>query len=46
MIGVDDARTGDAVCAVVVVEPANRPEEAALEQWCRQTLAHYKVPTR
>ncbi len=46
VIGVDDPVTGDAVCAVVVVEPANRPEPSELDEWCRRSLAHYKVPTR
>jgi long-chain acyl-CoA synthetase len=45
VIGVDDPVTGDAVCAVVVVEPANRPETSDLDDWCRRSLAHYKVPS-
>ncbi len=45
VIGVDDPVTGDAVCAVVVVESANRPETSELEDWCRRSLAHYKVPS-
>jgi len=46
VIGVDDPLTGDAVCAVVVVDPVARPEPGELEAWCRRGLAHYKVPTR
>jgi acyl-CoA synthetase (AMP-forming)/AMP-acid ligase II len=45
VLGVDDPLTGDAVCAVVVVDPANRPESAELEAFCRETLSHYKVPS-
>lgn len=45
VIGVDDPLTGDAVCAVVVVDGAERLETAELEAWCRRSLAHYKVPT-
>lgn len=46
VVGVDDPLTGDAVCAVVVVDPAaERPETAELEAWCRRALAHYKVPS-
>ena len=44
-VGVDDPLTGDAVCAFVVVDPANRPETSELEDWCRRSLAHYKVPS-
>ncbi|MEZ4333181.1 MAG: class I adenylate-forming enzyme family protein [Myxococcota bacterium] len=46
VLGVDDPLTGDAVCAVVVVDPGERPEPRELDAWCRQALAHYKVPTR
>lgn len=45
VVGVDDPLSGDAVCAVVVHAPDDRPEPAALEVWCRRSLAHYKVPT-
>ena len=45
VFAVDDELTGDAVCAVVVAgESAVSVEELAA--WCRQSLAHYKVPTR
>jgi long-chain acyl-CoA synthetase len=40
---VDDADTGDAVCAVVVAAGAVSIEE--LEVWCLTRLAPYKVPT-
>ena len=45
IVGVDDPLTGDAVCALVVVDPADAPARAELEDWCRRSLAHYKVPT-
>jgi acyl-CoA synthetase (AMP-forming)/AMP-acid ligase II len=45
VVGVDDSLTGDAVCAVVVVEAGSRAEAAELEAWCRRALAHYKVPS-
>lgn len=45
IVGVDDALTGDAVCALVVVDPVDAPSEAELADWCRRSLAHYKVPT-
>ena len=46
VLAVDDALTGDAVCAVVVVAPGSGVTEEGLEAWCREALAHYKVPTR
>lgn len=45
VVGVDDPLTGDAVCAVVVVDSSDSPEPAELEAWCRRSLAHYKVPS-
>jgi acyl-coenzyme A synthetase/AMP-(fatty) acid ligase len=44
VFAVDDPKTGDAVCAVVVAEGV--PSFAELEAWCRTRLAAYKVPTR
>jgi acyl-CoA synthetase (AMP-forming)/AMP-acid ligase II len=46
VLAVDDPLTGDAVCAVVVVAPGSAPSSEELDAWCRQSLAHYKVPTR
>ncbi|MFD7131129.1 class I adenylate-forming enzyme family protein [Streptomyces sp. NPDC059894] len=46
VIAVDDETTGDAVCAVVVVQNGAGVTEQELEAWCRKSLAHYKVPTR
>jgi acyl-CoA synthetase (AMP-forming)/AMP-acid ligase II len=46
VFAVDDAVTGDAVCAVVVTEPASTVTADDLSEWCRTSLAHYKVPTR
>jgi long-chain acyl-CoA synthetase len=45
VFAVDDALTGDAVCAVVVAD-ASTVDADALAAWCRSALAHYKVPTR
>jgi acyl-CoA synthetase (AMP-forming)/AMP-acid ligase II len=44
VFAVDDATTGDAVCAVVVANAEVNLD--ILEQWCRAGLAPYKVPTR
>jgi acyl-CoA synthetase (AMP-forming)/AMP-acid ligase II len=46
VFAVDDAVTGDAVCAVVVTEPGNSVTADDLRAWCRRSLAHYKVPTQ
>ena len=46
VFAVDDALTGDAVCAVVVPMPGFTPTVDELTAWARQRLAHYKVPTR
>ena len=46
VFAVDDAVTGDAVCAVVVTDPAADVAPDDLAAWCRVTLAPYKVPTR
>jgi long-chain acyl-CoA synthetase len=45
VFAVDDPVTGDAVCAVVNVGDG-ATSDAELAAWCRQQLAHYKVPTR
>lgn len=46
VLAVDDPVTGDAVCAVAVVEPRSDVSPESLAAWCRARLAHYKVPTQ
>lgn len=46
VFAVDDTLTGDAVMAVVALEPGGSADVAALQAWCSERLAHYKVPTR
>jgi acyl-CoA synthetase (AMP-forming)/AMP-acid ligase II len=46
VLAVDDALTGDAVCAVVVTVPGVSITTGELTAWCRGRLAQYKVPTR
>jgi acyl-coenzyme A synthetase/AMP-(fatty) acid ligase len=46
VFAVDDAVTGDAVCAVVVPDPASSTTHDDLAVWCGSALAHYKVPPR
>ncbi|HEX4431940.1 MAG TPA: class I adenylate-forming enzyme family protein [Frankiaceae bacterium] len=45
VFAVDDPLTGDAVCAVVVAD-ASAVTSEDLSTWCRDALAHYKVPTQ
>ena len=45
VVGVPDARWGEAVHAVVVLRPGSVPIESdVLRDWCRQRLAGYKCP--
>jgi acyl-CoA synthetase (AMP-forming)/AMP-acid ligase II len=46
VLAVDDEVTGDAVCAVVVPAAGASPTVGELTVWCRDRLAHFKVPTR
>ena len=44
VFGVPDARWGEEVCAWVRLKPGCQLDPEALRQWCRQRMAHYKVP--
>jgi long-chain acyl-CoA synthetase len=46
VFAIDDEVTGDAVCAVIVPAPGASPTAQQLARWCRDRLAHYKVPAR
>lgn len=46
VLAVDDAVTGDAVGAAVVTTSGGTVTSTELDEWCRETLASYKVPTR
>ena len=46
VVGVPDARWGEAVCAVVVVREGATLELDALREYCRVRLASYKLPKR
>jgi len=46
VIGEPDPRTGEAIVAFVVPEPATRPSPDALLAHCARSLARYKCPTR
>ncbi|MGK2909017.1 MAG: long-chain-fatty-acid--CoA ligase [Sphingobium sp.] len=44
VIGLPDARWGEAVCAVVVAKPGPVPSHASIVDWARQRIAAYKLP--
>ena len=46
VVGVPDATWGEEVAAVIRLQPGtgDRPEPAALLDYCRERLAHYKCP--
>lgn len=46
VLAVDDALTGDAVMAVVVLEAGRSFDRESLRTWCAGRIAAYKVPTR
>jgi acyl-CoA synthetase (AMP-forming)/AMP-acid ligase II len=44
VVSVQDDRWGEAIKAVVVLHPTESMPAAAIQQWCRERLAHYKCP--
>ena len=44
VLGVADARWGEAVAAVVERRPGSALDAAALQAWCRERMADYKIP--
>jgi len=44
VIGVPDAKWGEAVMAVVVLHDGQHATEAELQDWCRERMAGYKRP--
>jgi len=44
VVGLPDAKWGEAVCAVVVLRPGVTAPESALIEWCRDRIAGYKRP--
>lgn len=43
-IGIPDERRGETVKSYVVLQPGSSMDAAAVEAWCRENLAAYKVP--
>ena len=46
VVGVPDRRMGQRVAAFVVPAPGCAPDEQDLVGWCRERIAHFKVPER
>ncbi len=46
VVGVPDARWGEALVAVVEKRTSAELDAAALQSWCRERIADYKVPRR
>jgi fatty-acyl-CoA synthase len=44
VIGVPDARSGEAVMALLALKPGAQLHESELIAWCRERMAAYKVP--
>jgi len=44
VFGVPDLRYGEEVCAWVVLKPGETCTEAEIREFCRDQIAHYKVP--
>jgi acyl-CoA synthetase (AMP-forming)/AMP-acid ligase II len=44
VIGIDDEQRGQVPVAFVMVDPASGLSEDALQAWCRENMASYKVP--
>ena len=46
VIGIDDARLGEAGMAFVIPKPGSAPDAAEIIAWCKKEMANYKVPKR
>jgi fatty-acyl-CoA synthase len=44
VFGVPDAKYGEEVCAWIVLKPGQACTEAEIRDFCRDQIAHYKVP--
>jgi fatty-acyl-CoA synthase len=44
VVGVPDERYGEAVMAFVIAREGAQPDPEALREFCRERIAHYKVP--
>ena len=44
VFGVPDPKYGEEVCAWIVLKPGESADEAEIRGYCREQIAHYKVP--
>ncbi|MGY6411670.1 MAG: AMP-binding protein [Alkalilacustris sp.] len=44
VFGIPDARFGEIVCAWIVPKPGTAPTEEDIRAFCRERIAHYKIP--
>ncbi|MEK9775878.1 MAG: AMP-binding protein [Quisquiliibacterium sp.] len=44
VFGVPDPKYGEEVCAWIVLKPGENASEDEIRAWCRERIAHYKVP--
>ncbi|NOV23830.1 AMP-binding protein [Cupriavidus necator] len=44
VFGVPDAKYGEEVCAWIVLKPGERATEDEIRAFCRDQIAHYKIP--
>jgi len=44
VFGVPDQKYGEEVCAWIVLKPGETATEEEIRGWCRERIAHYKVP--
>ncbi|WP_425092286.1 AMP-binding protein [Tropicimonas sp. S265A] len=45
VFGIPDRKFGESVCAWIVPKPGATPSEASIAAFCKDRIAHYKVPT-
>ncbi len=44
VFGVPDLRFGEELCAWIRLRPGARPDAQAIRDWCRERVAHFKIP--
>jgi fatty-acyl-CoA synthase len=44
VVGVPDRKYGEAVCACVRLRPGHSATEEEIQEFCRRSIAHFKVP--
>jgi len=44
VFGVPDAKYGEEICAWIVLKPGQTATDAEIRDFCREQIAHYKVP--